>query len=35
VLAGPGWHVRRAEVGYDLRSDHRPLIVDLVLPPAK
>jgi vancomycin resistance protein VanJ len=31
VLAGPRWYVRRAEVGYDLGSDHRPLIVDLVL----
>ena len=34
VLAGPGWYVRRTEIGYDLGSDHRPLIVDLVLPPA-
>jgi endonuclease/exonuclease/phosphatase (EEP) superfamily protein YafD len=32
VLAGPRWYVRRAGVGYDLGSDHRPLIVDLVLP---
>jgi endonuclease/exonuclease/phosphatase (EEP) superfamily protein YafD len=35
VLAGPGWYVRRTEIGYDLGSDHRPLIVDLVLPPAE
>ncbi len=33
VLAGPRWYARRAEVGYDLGSDHRPLIVDYVLPP--
>jgi endonuclease/exonuclease/phosphatase (EEP) superfamily protein YafD len=32
VLAGPQWYVRRTEIGYDLESDHRPLIVDLVLP---
>jgi endonuclease/exonuclease/phosphatase (EEP) superfamily protein YafD len=35
VLAGPGWYMRRTEIGYDLGSDHRPLIVDLVLPPAE
>jgi endonuclease/exonuclease/phosphatase family metal-dependent hydrolase len=35
VLTGPGWYVRRTEIGYDLGSDHRPLIVDLVLPPAE
>lgn len=33
VLTGPGWYLRRTEIGYDLGSDHRPLIVDLVLPP--
>jgi vancomycin resistance protein VanJ len=33
VLTGPQWSVRRTEVGYDLGSDHRPLIVDLLLPP--
>jgi endonuclease/exonuclease/phosphatase (EEP) superfamily protein YafD len=32
VLAGPQWYVRRTGIGYDLESDHRPLIVDLVLP---
>jgi vancomycin resistance protein VanJ len=32
VLAGPQWYVRRTEIGYDVGSDHRPLIVDLVLP---
>ena len=35
VLVGPRWYVRRTEIGYDLGSDHRPLIVDLVLPPEK
>jgi endonuclease/exonuclease/phosphatase (EEP) superfamily protein YafD len=35
VLAGPRWYLRRTEIGYDLGSDHRPLIVDLVLPPAQ
>jgi endonuclease/exonuclease/phosphatase (EEP) superfamily protein YafD len=35
VLAGPRWYVRRTGVGYDLGSDHRPLIVDLVLPAAE
>ena len=33
VLAGPQWYVRRTQIGDDLGSDHRPLIVDLVLPP--
>jgi len=33
VLTGPQWYVRRTGIGYDLESDHRPLIVDLVLPP--
>jgi vancomycin resistance protein VanJ len=32
VLAGPQWYVRRTGIGDDLESDHRPLIVDLVLP---
>jgi len=32
VLTGPQWYVRRTGIGYDLESDHRPLIVDLVLP---
>jgi len=32
VLTGPQWSVRRTSVGDDLGSDHRPLIVDLVLP---
>jgi len=31
VLIGPGWHVRRALVGDDLGSDHRPAIADLTL----
>jgi vancomycin resistance protein VanJ len=31
VLASRGWHVRRAVVGPELGSDHRPLIVDLTL----
>ena len=35
VLAGPRWYVRRTEIGHDLGSDHRPLIVDLVLPAQK
>jgi len=32
VLTGAPWYVRRTEVGSDLGSDHRPLIVDLLLP---
>jgi endonuclease/exonuclease/phosphatase (EEP) superfamily protein YafD len=31
VLASSEWHVDRATVGADARSDHRPLIVDLTL----
>jgi len=31
VLYGPGWHAQRAVVGPSLGSDHRPVIVDLVL----
>jgi vancomycin resistance protein VanJ len=35
VLLGRWWSARRAVIGDDLGSDHRPLIVDLVLMPAK
>ncbi len=31
VLADDGWHVREARTGRGLGSDHRPLVVDLVL----
>jgi len=31
VLLGPGWQVRRAFVGDDFNSDHRPAIADLTL----
>jgi endonuclease/exonuclease/phosphatase (EEP) superfamily protein YafD len=30
VLAGPGWRVRRCEVGPDVGSAHRPVIAELV-----
>jgi vancomycin resistance protein VanJ len=31
VLTGPGWRARRAKVGPDVGSDHRPVIADLDL----
>jgi vancomycin resistance protein VanJ len=31
VLASPDWHVARARVGRETYSDHRPVIVDLIL----
>lgn len=31
VLAGPGWRVRRAWVGPDVGSDHRPVVAELEL----
>jgi vancomycin resistance protein VanJ len=31
VLASPEWHIDHAEVGPDIGSDHRPMVVDLHL----
>ena len=34
ILTGPGWHCDRCWVGPDVGSPHRPVLADLVWPPA-